>query len=438
LLRSYEAFLTQLTKLDILDVENFKPLLKGTDLAKVLNTKPGPWMKDALDVVMAWQLRNPGSTDSAAAIEAVKASGHEQTNSELPLRLASHFLQLTIPPFFPQNNPALNTLEASRLPAPWKDPTARYALDLLAWTITVLGRKEIEAKWHLLAPPTLKMIDDMDAEWKAQGCRLLNLLLERLREPSTNMLPKSKATTNQHPSSFLHRTGYHNVFADTLLPLFTYIPSLTPEPEAVVLFRELFPALTSLALLLPTEISKGDTRIRFLDKILRQGILAPLAHFPTPSTYPELATVILSHLQVLLGHLGVESVKHLPNVTPLLSIILQEPFILGHKPLALSTLNALQAVMLNAWPRIPAHRGAIMMGLCLCWSRCVEEQKTLDEHDTGAVRKQLRETAAMLDAVMQAVEEEGMPEVWEKEKREVMEASSIYAGLFEDSDSNQV
>jgi tRNA nucleotidyltransferase (CCA-adding enzyme) len=31
-------------------------------------------MKEALDVVMAWQLRNPDSTDAAAAIEAVKAS----------------------------------------------------------------------------------------------------------------------------------------------------------------------------------------------------------------------------------------------------------------------------------------------------------------------------------------------------------------------------
>jgi tRNA nucleotidyltransferase (CCA-adding enzyme) len=415
-------------------VDTFKPLLKGTDLAKALNTKPGPWMKDALDVVMAWQLRNPDSTDFAAAIEAVKASKIEQTNSELSLRLASHFLQLTIPPFFSQHKSTADAVETSRLLAPWKDPTAQCALDLLRWSIVALGRNEIETKWHLLAPPILKMIDDMDTEWKAKGCHLLNLLLERLRQPPTNVLPKPKVepTTNQSLSSFLHRTGYHNVFADTLLSLFSYIPSLTPEPEAVVLFKELFPALTSLALLLPTERSKGDTNIRFLDKILREGILAPLAHFPTPSTYPELTTIIMSHLQALLGHLGIEAVKHLPNVIPLLSTILQEPFILGHKPLALSTLKALKAVLLNAWPRVPSHRGAIVIGLCLCWGRCVEEQKSQGKLDIGAVEEQLRETVAMLDAVMQAVNEEGLPGVWNQEKREVVEASSAYARLFED------
>ncbi|XPS76761.1 CCA tRNA nucleotidyltransferase [Ascochyta lentis] len=72
LLRSYSSFLSHLAKLEILDADTFKPLLKGTDLAKALSTKPGPWMKDALDVVMAWQLRNPSATDPAEAIEAVK------------------------------------------------------------------------------------------------------------------------------------------------------------------------------------------------------------------------------------------------------------------------------------------------------------------------------------------------------------------------------
>ncbi|KAL6710275.1 CCA tRNA nucleotidyltransferase, mitochondrial [Coniothyrium glycines] len=78
LLQSYAAFLSHLAELEILDADTFKPLLKGTDLAKALSTKPGPWMKDALDVVMAWQLRNPGETDPGQAIEAVKASRSEK------------------------------------------------------------------------------------------------------------------------------------------------------------------------------------------------------------------------------------------------------------------------------------------------------------------------------------------------------------------------
>ncbi|KAF2829341.1 poly A polymerase C-terminal region-like protein [Ophiobolus disseminans] len=430
LLKFYAIFLTRLSKLNILDVDTFKPLLKGTDLAKALGIEPGPWMKDALDVVMAWQLRNPGSTDATAAIEAVKASRDEKTDSELPSRLASHFLQLTIPPFFPQNKPASDALEASRQPAPWKDPGAQYALDLLSWCIGALSRKEIEARWHLLVPPILKMVDDVDATWKARGCHYLGQLLESLRASISHDAASQQATMKQTPSEFLRRTGYHNVFAEALLPMFTYIPSLTPELEAVFLFKELFPALTTLALLLPVESSKGETRTQFLDKILREGILSPLAHFPTPSTYPELATVVVSNLQVVLGHMGIESVKHLPSIIPLLSNILQEPFIVSHRALTVSTLAALQAIMLNAWPRIPGHRGAIMMGLSLCWGRCVDEDVSTQQH-VGEVKEALPDTVAMLDTVMHAVEESELREQWQYEKRDLVETSPLYEGLFE-------
>jgi tRNA nucleotidyltransferase (CCA-adding enzyme) len=386
-------------------------------------------MKDALDVVMAWQLRNPDSTDAEAAIEAVRASREKQTDSELPSRLASHFLQLTIPPFFPQNKANLNALETSRQPAPWKEPGAQYALELLEWSIGALSRKEKEMKWHLLVPPILKMIDDIDAAWKARGCHMLGILLNALRQPPTADRSSKKMGNTQTSADFLQRTGFQNVFAEALLPLFTYIPSLTPEAEAVALFKELFPTLTALALLLPLEHSKGSTRDDLLDKIVREGVLAPLAHFPTPSAYPELATTITSHLLSLLGNLGIGSVKHLPHIVPLLSTILQEPFVVNHKALAISTLRAYQAVVQNAWPRIPMHHGAIMMGLTLCWGRCMEELSSV-EH-VQHVKEEIQETVAMLDAVMQTADETPTSGRWEREKQELVATSPAYKGLFE-------
>jgi tRNA nucleotidyltransferase (CCA-adding enzyme) len=387
-------------------------------------------MKDALDVVMAWQLRNPDVTDPTAAIEAVKASRSGQTDSELSLRLAYHFLQLTIPPLFPQNKPTSNALEASRQPAPWKDSGNHYALDLLEWTIRTLDRKTIEAKWHFLMPPILRMVDDIDMGWKARGCHMLRLLLENLhqaiRADDTNKSSKAR----QGSANFLQRTGYHNIFAEALLPIFTYIPSITPEGESVALFREVFPAVISLAQFLPTETSKGDSRERFLDKILREGVLSPLAHFPTPSSYPELATSIMSHVPVLLGHMGIDSVKHLRDLVPLVSAILQEPFALSHKPLLLSALGALQSILLNAWPRLPGHRGTIMMGICLLWSRCVEERKKGGSQDVKDIMSEVQESVAMLDAVMQATEMDGLAEAWEVEKRDVMQASPGFEDLF--------
>jgi tRNA nucleotidyltransferase (CCA-adding enzyme) len=386
-------------------------------------------MKDALDVVMAWQLRNPESADADAAIEAVRAS-RAQTDSELPSRLASHFLQLTIPPFFPQNKSGTNALEASRQGAPWKECGAQYVLELLTWSIGALSRKEKEARWHLLVPPILKMIDDMDAAWKAKGCHILGILLESLHhQPWIEDKALCKTTDRQTSTDFLQRTGYQNVFSEALLPLFTYVPSLTPEAEAVPLFKELFPALTTLGLLLPAESSKGSARSGLLDKVVREGVFAPLAHFSTPSAYPELATVIVSHLEVLLGHMGIESVKHLPNVIPLLSKILGEPFVVSHRGLAVSTVKTMQAVMLNAWPRLGGHRGEIMMGLCLCWGRCTEETSSDVKH-VGEVKKELQETVAMLDAVMQVAEDASVREKWKEEKLELVETCATYKGLF--------
>jgi len=385
-------------------------------------------MKDALDVVMAWQLRNPNITDTTAAVEAVKASRDEQTDSELPLRLVSHFLQLTIPPLFPQNKAMSNALEASRQPAPWKEAGNQYALELLEWTIGILGRETIEAKWHFLMPPILRMIDDIEVQWKAKGCHMLNLLLERLQ--SVGRVDSSKTAVSKHGSSnFLQRTGYDKIFADALLPMFTYIPSITPERESVSLFKEVLPAVTSLALLLPTDSKQGDNREQFFDKVVRQGIVSPLAHFPTPSSYSELATLITSYVPVVLGHMRIDTVKHLAELVPLLSAILREPFALGHMRLLDSTLGAVQSVMVNAWPRLHNHRATMMMGLCMLWRTCLEEQKKGSSQDVERVKTQVKEAVAMLDAVMQA-KEDGLVDLWEQEKQHVVEAAPGFEDLF--------
>lgn len=399
-------------------------------MAKALNTKPGPWMKDALDVVMAWQLRNPTATDATEAIEAVQKFRSEKNESELPSCLASHFLQLTIPPFFPQSKTTTNALEGSRQPTPWKDEGNKYILDLLAWSIRTLIHQTLEMQWRFLIPPILKMIDDIDVKWKAKGCWFLHLLLDHLGKLGSQDLSNKKPASRQGMANFLQRTGYHNVFADALLPLFTYLPSLTVEQEAVMLFKEALPTITSLALLLPNDDSKKDSRNQLLDKIVRQGILSPLAHFPTPSTYPELATVIVSHVPILASDMGIETVKHLRDLVPLLSTILQEPFALSHVSVLLATLHALQSILLNAWPRIPRHRGTILMGLCLLWARCLEERGRGGGPSVVEVQGQIKESVGMLDAIMQANEEEDLKETWEKEKTEMAQSAPGFSELF--------
>ena len=47
------------------------PVVNGKKMAEVLQTKTGPWMKGALDLVMAWQLDHPEGTREDA-IEMVR------------------------------------------------------------------------------------------------------------------------------------------------------------------------------------------------------------------------------------------------------------------------------------------------------------------------------------------------------------------------------
>jgi tRNA nucleotidyltransferase (CCA-adding enzyme) len=387
-------------------------LLKGTDLAKALSIKPGPWMKDALDVVMAWQLRNPSTTDPAEAIEAVKKA--RESDSELPQRLASHFLKLTIPPFFPQTK-STNTLEQLKERPPWKDPHNAFVQDLLGWCIMALDRKAIEQNWHLLVPPILKMLDDPAEESKAKGCQHLASLLLSLH------LDKEKSTT------FLARTGYHDLVASTLFPLFTHIPTLTPEPASLTLFNAVYDPLINLSALCASDPS----RIKFLDRTMREGVLAPLSHFPTPSTYPHLASSIFSATCTITTHLGIETVKHLPSLVPLVTGVMQDPFVLAHKGLALAVVKVLQALVQNCWPRMAAHRGAVVLGLCVLRGRVVEEMSgTGGEEELSEIQAEVKDTAELLDAVLSQSE---VKAEWEREKEALVQADEGLRGFFEGS-----
>ena len=57
--------------LDLLDIDQLKPIVHGNQLAEALGIKSGPWMKKALDITVEWQIRNPGSTDTACAVAEV-------------------------------------------------------------------------------------------------------------------------------------------------------------------------------------------------------------------------------------------------------------------------------------------------------------------------------------------------------------------------------
>lgn len=76
--QEWKSFLDHLHTLNLMDAPSIKPLVDGRRLLQILDIKkPGRWMASALDICMAWQLRNPEGADPAEAIEEVRKRKEE-------------------------------------------------------------------------------------------------------------------------------------------------------------------------------------------------------------------------------------------------------------------------------------------------------------------------------------------------------------------------
>jgi hypothetical protein len=123
--------------------------------------------------------------------------------------------------------------------------------------------------------------------------------------------------------------------------------------------------------------------------------------------------------------MSIDSVKHVQTLTTVLSNILAEPLGLAYPPLMIAAAKGMQAVILNAWPRVSVHRGEVLRGLTFAWLRCCEEGGKEGVED---VEKEVKEAAEMLEALQGM--DESLKEAWEGEKRELVGADGRLAGLL--------
>ena len=63
--------------LDLLNVDQMKPIVNGKQICAALAVKPGPWTKKALDIALSWQLRNPDETSPEGCIEEIVGRKNE-------------------------------------------------------------------------------------------------------------------------------------------------------------------------------------------------------------------------------------------------------------------------------------------------------------------------------------------------------------------------
>jgi tRNA nucleotidyltransferase (CCA-adding enzyme) len=437
LLSTYGHFLETCESLGLLEAYNFKPLLDGKQLSAALNTPPGIWTKHALDVVMAWQLRNPNVTDTDTVLEEVRAwkqaantegppKKKTKTQGELSSVLSSHFLRLTLRPIFTQtpNNPNLTATGRRDINAnlkrqnhsnifndeirPWKNKDA-WALDILNWVCKNLDEQFVEEEWGVLIPPILTILDDTEVDIKARGCGYVQDLLEKT------------------PPHILKRTGLTPVFEESLIACTSYLPNLTAEKDSIIILNAAYPALFALAnTAYPpvTPPAHSPERTKFLVNVLRKGILAGYKH---AGEKVRIAQTLLIHLPTLINALGIDSVAHLKDTISLLSNLLSDPFASASPSLLSTALTSYKAVISNGWPRIGYWRGDVLRGLCTLWVRILEEE---DQEQFQDIKMQLKDIMYGLNAAVTANSE--FKTQWPSELKQLLDADEDLHGLFSD------
>ena len=410
----------------------------------------------ALDVLVAWQLRHPEITDPTAAIEEIKTSdvlskfrdngarkgtsgaareknSKSKKQGELTQALLSHFLRQELKPLFAQTASSrrseITTAGRKKIDEPlrrrfaddddtktkpWKHRDS-CALDLLAWCCKSLDETIVEKEWGFLIPPVLTIMDDMDSEVRARGCEMLTDLLH--------------AT----PSGLLAKTGLAPLFEESLIVSLGYLPTLTPEDESVAILDATLRALLTLADCAypapPPGQKPDEKRIKFFDKILRHGILRSYAH---ASEYVRVTEVLLRSLPSVLEKLGIDSVKHVKDLLPLLTNILTEPLGPAYPSLLVVAAKALQFVILNAWPRVQFWEGEILKGVTVCWVRVLEDMENeADNENKKALEEVKDELKVCVEMVRVVMKSEGSGERFQVDVKKLASTDEKLESLFE-------
>jgi hypothetical protein len=262
---------------------------------------------------------------------------------------------------------------------PWKYAQDAPALNLLKWIVSVLHPKLTEEVWPLIVPPILTLIDDWEIKYKQIGIALLQTLLEKT------------------PPALLARTGLSEVFEEALMPCLTYLPTLSTPEESVAMLSVTY---STMLVLMQTRFPRGENapqRAKMLDTMIRKGILYG---YTTASEYPSIVTTLFTNLALIFDELGIDSVKHIKYILPMLTQALSHPHGTVSLPMLDSAVVALQALLRNCWPRMAHHRAEVLKGLAMCWLNLAELNGGGQE-GLAALRGALRDTVDLLKTILE-------------------------------------
>lgn len=136
----------------------------------------------------------------------------------------------------------------------------------------------------------LGLIDDSAIGAKVKGCKILQLLLDKV------------------PTSLLDRTSLRPVFENAVMPCLMYLPTLTDENDSLRLLCTAYPSLIRLANSWDLEEPSPSARSICLDRIMRKGVLTGYAH---AGDHVRIAKILCEQMECVIQEMGIDVVKHL-------------------------------------------------------------------------------------------------------------------------------
>lgn len=144
--------------------------------------------------------------------------------------------------------------------------------------------------WHLFIPPVLTLLDDPSTPIRLSGMTALSELLDKV------------------PPRMLEQTGLGDVMEEAMIPTLSFLPTLTPVDESLLLLHAAYDTLLKL-----TDVRFGDEKSRqkrqkVLDKLLREGVLHGMNHCHQNI---EIIRLLLTVMEKLIHRMGIQTIKHL-------------------------------------------------------------------------------------------------------------------------------
>ncbi|KAK3390976.1 hypothetical protein B0H63DRAFT_539533 [Podospora didyma] len=239
---------------------------------------------------------------------------------------------------------------------PWKYVDFR-AIPAVSWAVHEADENLIAQHWPLFIPVLMTLVDDSTTSIRQRGLLALTQFLAKF------------------PSKTLRDTGLGKVFEETIFPTLSYLPSITPEAESLLLLPPAYSALLCLASKQQQQPSPQKTKL--LDKLLREGIFTGYFY---AKAHVRIVEVLCQQAALVIGQMGIHAVKHLKDLIPMISSIMIDPFAPACPATLVSAIQALQAILANCWPRIASSGGGpwqdeIINALVLCWLNWHEEKE---------------------------------------------------------------